>query len=435
MAAEVLTRLLPIQEDHLRLLRNRAFVLMWSGQTVSTFGDAFFNLAVMWVVWTETQSTLQTAIIQAIWHLPDMLFAPIAGVLADRWDRKSIMVWTNVAAAAVVGAVAIVMGLSGTLPMVIAFVAIFKLNSLTTFHSPARTSIMPAVVGRDLLVAASGLFSAARDAASSLGNVLAGLLIAVIGSVWALVTDTLSFLFVAVCVAVAPLPRTTDPRPDRKSPMSVGVIVRDTRGGWETMSSNPLIHRLVWFGVLVNLASFLGPLWPALIQERLGGGAVSYGVVMAAGIAGGSLGGVFSGRIERAFGAGRVTVFGWGIGGVCILGIAASTWLFVTIALEAILAFALAAGTVAGNAIMVVSVSDEYRGRVMGLFRSLSITTIPAAALLAGWLADIVGVVPLYVFGGVYMICVAVPAWASSHVRNARVTSPNVTLHGSQRDI
>ena len=103
------------------------------------------------------------------------------------------------------------------------------------------------------------------------------------------------------------------------------------------------------------------------------------------------------------------------------MGIAASTWLFATVTLEAILAFALTAGTVAGNAIMVVSVSDEYRGRVMGLFRSLSVTTIPAAALLAGWLADLIGVVPLYVFGGVYMIGVAVPAWASSHIRGARV--------------
>lgn len=153
----LLVRLLPIQGDHRRLLRNRALLLLWSGQTVSTFGDAFFNLAVMWVVWTETQSILQTAVIQALWHLPDMLFAPIAGVLADRWDRKAIMVWTNVLAKVIVGTVGVVMVLSCTLPVVVAFAAIFKLNSLTTFLGPARTSIMPAVVGRDLLVTAWGL--------------------------------------------------------------------------------------------------------------------------------------------------------------------------------------------------------------------------------------------------------------------------------------
>ncbi len=92
-------------------------MLLWSGQSVSYFGDAFFNLAVMWVVWSETQSTLQTAIIQAVWHIPDITFAPLAGVLADRWDRKAIMVTTNVGAAAVVGAVALVVVLVGHLPL------------------------------------------------------------------------------------------------------------------------------------------------------------------------------------------------------------------------------------------------------------------------------------------------------------------------------
>ena len=105
-------KLLHITESHRRLFRNRAFVLLWGGQTVSVFGDAFFNLAVMWVVWSETQSTLQTAIIQAVWHIPDVIFAPLAGVLTDRWDRKAIMVTTSLAAAGVVGAVALLVVLA-----------------------------------------------------------------------------------------------------------------------------------------------------------------------------------------------------------------------------------------------------------------------------------------------------------------------------------
>jgi DHA3 family macrolide efflux protein-like MFS transporter len=173
----VLDTLLLRGSDHARLLHNRAFVQLWSGQTVSIFGDALFNLAVMWVVWTEARSTLQTAIIQAVWQLPDALFAPLAGIIADRWDRKSFMVITSIVAAVVVGAVATVIAITGHLPAVVAFVAIFKLNSLTTFISPARASIMPAVVGRDLLVTASGMFNAARSipeaaiATGSLANV------------------------------------------------------------------------------------------------------------------------------------------------------------------------------------------------------------------------------------------------------------------------
>ena len=181
-------------------------MLLWSGQTASYFGDAFFNLAVMWVVWSETQSTLQTAIIQAVWHIPDIIFAPLAGVLADRWDRKAIMVTTNVAAASVVGAVVLLVVLVGHLPPVVAFVAIFKLNGLTTFMNPARASIMPSVVGRDLLTTAQGLFSTARETAALAGSATAGLVIAAAGAVWALAVDAASFLFVSLCIAIARLP-------------------------------------------------------------------------------------------------------------------------------------------------------------------------------------------------------------------------------------
>ena len=198
-------KLLLITAGHRRLFRNPSFVLLWSGQTVSVFGDAFFNLAVMWVVWSETQSTLQTAILQAIWHLPDVIFAPLAGVLADRWDRKAIMVTTSLAAAAVVGAVALLLVLIGHLSPIIAFIAIFKLNSLTSFMNPARASVMPSVVGRDLLTTAQGLFSTARETASLVGSAAAGLLIAAASAVWALVVDAASFLCVALCIACVAL--------------------------------------------------------------------------------------------------------------------------------------------------------------------------------------------------------------------------------------
>jgi MFS transporter, DHA3 family, macrolide efflux protein len=422
MATGFKDKLLLRGTDHHRLIHNRSFVLLWSGQTVSWFGDAFFNLAVMWVVWTETQSTLQTAIIQAVWQLPDALFAPLAGVIADRWDRKSIMVVTSVVAAVVVVAVAVVIAVLGHLPPWVAFVAIFKLNSLTTFMSPARASIMPAVVGRDLLVTASGLHSSAMNAASSLGSVVAGILVAKAGAVWALVIDALSFLFVALCVVAARLPKRTTSPPSDGRPLAPGAsLVRDLRSGWRAISERPVIRSLLWLGVLLNISSFTGPLWPALVQERLDGGAASYGVLLAAGLVGGVFGGVLAGPIERRIGAGRVVAWGWSMAGVATLGVAASTWLPVTLVLEVIGIFGLTVGGVASGAIMVIFVPDEVRGRVLGISRGMGVATIPVAAVAAGWLAGIIGVVPLFVIGGAYTLAVGVLAWANPHLRAAQI--------------
>ena len=417
-------KLLLITAGHRRLFRNPSFVLLWGGQTVSVFGDAFFNLAVMWVVWSETQSTLQTAIIQAIWHLPDVIFAPLAGVLADRWDRKAIMVTTSLAAAAVVAAVALLVALIGHLPPIIAFIAVFKLNSLTAFMSPARASVMPSVVGRDLLTTAQGLFSTARETASLVGSAAAGLLIAAANAVWALAVDAASFLFVALCIALAHLPGRADPSAASKEArvrLSLGLVAQDLREGWRTATGLPVVRALLWLSVLINIGSFIGPLWPALVQERLGGGAGTFGVLLAAAAAGGMVGGLVAGPLERRLGAGRVLASGWSLAGVCTLGIAFSTWVTVTMILEFVETASLTASMVASGAITITAVPEEYRGRLFGVFRSMSVVLIPASALTGGFIAEFVEIWIMFAAAGVLVLALALLAWMNPHVRTARI--------------
>ncbi len=411
-----------ITEVYRRLFRNRSFALLWSGQTVSYFGDAFFNLAVMWVVWSETQSTLQTAVVQAIWHLPDVLFAPLAGVFADRWNRKAIMVATSLGAAAVVGAVALIVVVAGHLPPVVAFVAIFKLNGLTTFMQPARASVMPSVVGRDLLTTAQGLFATARESAALVGSATAGLLIAAAGAVWALTVDAASFLFVALCIALARLPgRASAAASEAGRGLSARAVARDLRDGWRTASHYPVVYALLWLAALINVASLIGPLWPALVQERLGGGAESYGLLLAASAGGAMLGGLVAGPLERRFGAGRLLASSWSLVGMCTLGIAGSTWLPATMILESVETGALTAGMIVYGAITIASVPEEYRGRIFGIVRGMSVVLIPMSALVGGWIAEFVEIWIMFAFAGVYVLGVALLAWANPHVRGARI--------------
>jgi sugar phosphate permease len=107
--------------------------------------------------------------------------------------------------------------------------------------------------------------------------------------------------------------------------------------------------------------------------------------------------------------------------GVCTLGIAASTWLPVILVLEVVEVFGMTVGAVASGAFMIIFVPDEYRGRVFGIARGLGVAVIPVSALAGGWLADIVVVVPLYVFGGACMLAVAILARANPHVRAAHI--------------
>jgi DHA3 family macrolide efflux protein-like MFS transporter len=408
----------PRDPAYRRLLHNRTLVLLWSGQTISIVGDTFFNLAALWVVYTQSGSALQTAIIQAIWHLPSVLFGPIAGTLADRWDRKRIMVASNVLSAAVVGAVAVAMPARGPVPPVVVFAAIFALNSLNTFLAPARFSIVPEVVGRDLLATATGVFTTIRHVASLLGNALAGIVIAAAGATWAVTGDAVSFLIAALSIAVAALPARTDPPSSAEKRPS---LLRDTVDGWRAIADLPVIRAMVWLGVLVNVASFLGPLYPALVSQRLHGSAAAFGLLEAVSVVGAMAGGALAGALERRLGAGRVLIVGWSLAGVCILGMAASTWLALTAVLEATHAFGITAGGVSIGALTAALVPETYRGRVAGITGGVAVVAIPCSALLGGWLADLLGPAPLFAIGGVWMLGVAALARSNRHVRTARI--------------
>jgi MFS transporter, DHA3 family, macrolide efflux protein len=409
-----------------RLFSNRAFVLLWSGQAVSTFGDAFFNLAVLWIVYSQSQSILQTAIVQVVWHLADIIVAPLAGVSADRWDRKRIMVVTNLLAAGIVGVFAAIMSVQGQISPVVIFIAVFCLNSLTAFFVPARYSVMPTVVGRDLLATAGGLFTSAGQVASLAGNALAGVLISTANAVWALVVDAVSFMFVALCIAMAHFPSHT------RSPAHTGVSTRlprhlsifhDIIDGWRAIATQPIAKALVWLIMLINVTSFLGPLYPALIAERLGGGAAAYGILQAMAVVGGIVGGALAGTIERRFGAGYTLISGWASAGFCTLGIAASVSLPVTIVLEAILVFGLTVGSVSLSALIQAIIPDAYLGRVGGITRAVAVIAIPLSTLIGAWLADILGPVPLFTLGGFWILGVTSLALMNRHIRQARIPS------------
>jgi MFS transporter, DHA3 family, macrolide efflux protein len=405
---------------YLRVLCNRTLLLLWSGQSVSIVGDNFFNLAVMWVIYTQSHSVLQTSFIQVVWHLDRIIFGPLAGIFADRWDRKLIMVLTNVLSAVVVGALAAVMLARGQAPSAIISVAVFLLNGLITFFGPAQASLMPEVVGRDLLATAGGLFTTVGNVASLAGSALAGVVVAAMGAAWAVVGDAVSFLVAALSIAVARLPARTIQiysSPDEKRPS----FLREIRDGWRAIAGQPVMRAMVWLSLLINVASFLGPLYPALVGQRLHGNAATLGAIEAAGVIGGMGGGALAGAMERRLGAGHLLAAGWVLAGIGTLGLATSTWLPLTAALEAAVTFGVTVGSVSVGALVQALVPENYRGRVWGITGSVAVMSIPLSALIGGWLADILGVAPLFGAGGAFILGVAALAWSNQHVRMARI--------------
>lgn len=398
-----------------RLLQNPSLLLLWSGETVSVFGDEFFLLAATWVVYIQSNSILQTALIQVVWHLDRLIFSPLAGVLADRWNRKWMMVVTNLFSALVVGALAAWFALKGPFTPVAIFATVFLLNSLATFYAPASLAVLPEMVGKDALTTTSGLFSTAFQLVSIAGSALAGVVIASFGTMWALIIDAITFVYAMVAIRLAQIPQA--PIEPRKQ----NSLHRDFLDGWNVLAGLPVVWALTWLGVFLNVAAFMGPLYPALVRQQLHGDAAVLGLVATLSGIGALCAGVCAGPLERAFGGGRLTAAAWSLAGISILGMAFSTIIPLTAFLEAVRAFGITIGSISSSALMQGQLPQEYRGRGVGIIRWVSVVAIPLSALLGGWLADRLGVGTLFAVGGAWILGISAVAWFNRHLRKAHL--------------
>jgi MFS family permease len=138
-----------------RLLAIGDFRKLWLSHVISSFGDALTNLALLITAQRLTGSTAAVATTAVAVALPQLLFGMFAGVLVDRWDRKRVMIASDLARAfLVLGFLAV----SSPDRMWILYVVAFVQASIGTLDNPARSSVVPQIVGRDNLLAANSFF-------------------------------------------------------------------------------------------------------------------------------------------------------------------------------------------------------------------------------------------------------------------------------------
>ena len=174
------------------LFRIRPFRLLWGGQLVSEAGDGLTNLALLLLVNALTGSTAALAAMAIVLAIPPLTIGLIAGTYVDRFDRRRIMLASDLLRAFIVPGF-ILVGSSGTLWLL--YVLAFVQSSVGTFFAPARGAILPRVVPTHGLLAANSLAQATRVISSVLGAALAGVIVGGFGAYWpAFVLDSVSFL-------------------------------------------------------------------------------------------------------------------------------------------------------------------------------------------------------------------------------------------------
>jgi len=184
--------------EFLNLLRRNAnYRNVWLGQVVSEIGDYFNNIAVLSLVLENTGSGLSVAIVMLARAIPAVLAGPVAGVVLDRYDRKKIMIASDLVRAAV--GFAFIFGIPhGRLGLVLLLSAALMFAS--PFFTSGRTSILPAIAGPKELHTANSLTQTTQWATLTLGTLMAGFSAAKFGYAWAFVINGVSFLLSALAI-------------------------------------------------------------------------------------------------------------------------------------------------------------------------------------------------------------------------------------------
>jgi MFS family permease len=182
----------------LQALRIRDFRLLWAGGLISSLGSWLLTLAIPTHIFLVTGSLRATGLTVAAEYLPLLVLGPVAGVFADRWDRRRLLIGTNLFCA---GAVAVM--LLGTAPgrYWVLYAALIAENAGVVLNTPAWQARTPAIIGTgQLLSSANALNSASSGTVRLIGGPLGGVLLAVWGARWLIGIDAASYLLSAAAM-------------------------------------------------------------------------------------------------------------------------------------------------------------------------------------------------------------------------------------------
>ncbi len=384
-----------------RALRHHNFRLFTVGQTVSLVGTWMQQVAVGWLVYRLTDSAFLLGLVGFVSQAPVFVLAPIAGVLADRFDRHRIVIVTQ-ALAMVQSLVLAALVLTGHIAVWQIVLLMAFLGAVSGFDIPARQSFLLELVGsREDLPNAIALNSSMFNAARLIGPAIAGFAISWFGEGRVILFNAISYFAVLAALQamrIAPHERRTEP----------GAVVEHLREGFGYAFGFRPIRMILLLVAVVSLTAVpFSVLLPVIATDVLGGDARMLGLLTAATGLGALCGALFLASRRSVRGLGRVITIAAVLFGCSLIAVAISRTAWLTLPILVLAGFGMMVQMAASNTILQVIVDDDKRGRVMSLYSMAYIGTAPLGSLLAGTAASAAGTPATLALGGALCIAAA----------------------------
>jgi MFS family permease len=386
----------------LNVFRHRNYRLFFTGQLVSLMGTWMQSVAQGWLVYSLTHSPFLLGLTSFSAQVTVFFMAPFGGLIADRVDRRRMLIWTQ-SLSMIQAAVLAGLTLSGVVRVWEIIALAFGLGFINAFDIPSRQAMTLDMVGREDLRHAIALNSMMFNLARVIGPSIAGALIAAVGEGVCFALNAASFAAVLTSLLLMKIPQR--PRPPARH------ALREIAEGYRYSRSEPRIRSAL---MLVGVSSCFGAaylsLLPAFARDLLHGDSTSYGALMT-GVGIGALAGAYALSHVRERWLGAAPILAAAGFGACLVLFSHSHLLWLSMALIVPTAFGLMMLGGTTNTIIQLAAEERMRGRVISHYTQSFLGMMPWGSLLLGFLASRIGVSDAVAFGGSVVLLSAAVAW------------------------
>lgn len=385
-----------------RALQSRNFKLFFFGQIISLLGTWIQNIALGWLVYRLTDSVFLLGVVGFAGQIPSLVITPIAGVFADRLNRRNVMLTTQTA----------FMVLAFLLAALVLFnvIQVWEIILLATLNgvvlaidTPFRHAFLLVMVGeKSLLQNAIALNSTLINSARFIGPTVGGILIALVGEGWCFFLNGMSFLAViAALLAMVVI--------DTQQASGKSSVLSELREGLRYSFNFVPIRYLL---ILVATTSFFGlpfqVFMPVYAKDILGGGAELLGFLTGSMGAGALVGAFYLASRKTLCGIPRLILLAAAVFSVGLMGFAFSTVTILSLVLIFFIGFGMIVEFASTNTLLQTIVDEDKRGRVVSLYGMSFLGITPLGSLLLGSLSHEWGVNVVLFVSGIFCLLAVV---------------------------
>jgi MFS family permease len=360
---------------------NRDFRLMWIGAFVSTTGNWMQIVAQAWVVYSLTDSAFYLGADAFLSTVPMILFSLLGGVIADRFERRRILIASQILQMTFALVLA---GLiySDSVQVWHIFILSFLTGSVQAFGGPAYQALLPMLVKREQMTNAIAMNSMQFNLARMIGPVIAGLALKELGAAGCFLLNAASFIPVMLSLMAIRASFTAE-RKERRS------VLHEMKEGLSFVKNDRGIAQLT---IVAFVSTFFGipilTLLPVVAKEVFGFGAAGYGWLLTASGAGSVTGAILMASMQQSTRQGMRSILNQILFAVALFSFALSQWLPLSVVMLFISGAALLGVITTVSSLVQLNTAERMRGRVMSIFMMAFRGGMPLGNLLTGWVAE-----------------------------------------------